>query len=180
MTTETQERIWGRLEALLQEVSGDQPYGEAMREITLLLTMLLEAFQAFATKESVMALLANLEEPSADQLAILEAVAQFVSPILHEFLSPKLLAGLERIPKPSGGRPMSHTNEDRQSVRHEVLGLIDSGLSAAEAKRRVARTRKVHVRTVDRIWAARGHSASDQMTKVDAEQMIRTFVASIR
>ena len=65
-------------------------------------------------------------------------------------------------------------------VRQEVLGLIDSGLSAAEAKRRVARTRRVHVRTIDRIWAAKGLSASDQMTKVDAEQMIGTLVARIQ
>ena len=52
MTETAQQRVWKAFESLLQEVSGDQPYTETMREITDLLTMLTEAFQVLQSREN--------------------------------------------------------------------------------------------------------------------------------
>lgn len=152
-------------QTLLQEVSGEQPYEEAMREITGLLTMLTQAFQTLQNREKAVALLSEVEEPSEDHLKLFEAVSAHVAPIFQAFVRLKLQAGIREIPVPAGGRPTSYTAEDRQAISEEVLALVASGLSTAEGKRRVARKRHLHVRTVDRIWADRGKSSAEQLTR---------------
>ena len=176
MKLETQERVWKTLEALMQQASGDQPYTEAVAEIRTLLVWLSGAFEMAATKERAMGCLAQMDEPSEKHLATFEAIANFVAPILYKIIREMTQHGLKRIPKPPGGRPITCTPEEKRELCQEVLNLIGSGLSAAEAKRRVARRKRLGGKTMDRIWAGRSDSAASLMTMDEAEELLKSIL----
>jgi DNA invertase Pin-like site-specific DNA recombinase len=178
MKRETQERVWTTFETLMQQASGDQPYTEAVAEIRALLGRLSEAFETVASRQQAMVVLAQMDEPSQDHLETFEAIASFVAPILYKMIRAMTKQGLKRTPNPPGGRPIHSTYEEKRELCQEILKLVGSGLSVAEAKRRVARRKRLGSKTMDRIWASRSESAASLMTIGDAEELLRTILRS--
>ena len=178
MTEAAQERVWKAFESLLQEVSGDQPYAEAMREIAGILEMLTEAFQTLKSRQDALSLISGLEL-SEKQIDMFEAAAAQAASILQSLVRARLQSAIKVLPTAPGGRPMSYTTQDRQSICEEVLAFVSSGLSPAEGKRRVARKRRLHIKTIDRVWSNRANSPAEP-TRQDTEELLKKLIPILR
>lgn len=123
-----------------------------------------EILRKFGISEQVLSKLTNLDDFSQSALAdpnmtvrdiedltVFMRSVQDEGPRIFKTAMREMVKGLPRLP--GGGRP-GVTDEKRQAMRKEVLGLLsEGGTRVSVALKRVARSHEVSYRTMQRIWA---------------------------
>jgi hypothetical protein len=130
-----------------------------------------------STPEKLDTVLDTVEEPSEDELAMIENVIVFVPKLLPKMIGKKIYAKVAALAKETPGRKRAISEEHYTKICDQVASLVRMKVSAVDAKGRVASRNNVSSKTIDRIWSKRDQYSSDvSMTSAQAREILEPIL----